>query len=370
MIEKTAWHFSLQGSSAEIGSSLGIKIKAIPGAAEQCLFPDGLLSESVEKQMFKLFQEFCPGINEEVGAFAEELGIPAGRVFYYLSTYLQPGCSQLALLPSRTEDGHTWLARNYEFSNQLDDMTLYTTRVEGRYAHIGSAAMMFGRSDGMNEYGLAVSQTSAGFPVGNMETARKPAITGLQFWAVIRSLLENCRDVQEAIAMARQMPIAYNINLMLVDRAGNAALWETFDGHRAVQKLEAGSAGHICSTNHVLLPELKPYDPLAMRNSLVRCDMINKLMNDRGKITRDEVKSLLGSVYPQGLCCHYYDQFFGTLRSMIFDLNDGTLEICFGPADINDWHEFSLDKTCEQTEFPVKIIREQAGEGFFELIGG
>jgi predicted choloylglycine hydrolase len=173
--------------------------------------------------MLRLFDEFCPGLNDEIEGFAEELKIPSAEVFYYAMTYLRPGCSQMAVLPSLTENGHTLLARNYDFNDAVDDLTLYTTRIEGKYAHIGSSVVQFGRLDGLNEHGLAVSQTSAGLPVGNFEFAAKPAIIGLQFWAVIRSVLENCRNVEEAIQWTKEMPIAYNINLMAADPAGRAA---------------------------------------------------------------------------------------------------------------------------------------------------
>ncbi|GMQ56246.1 hypothetical protein AN1V17_06390 [Vallitalea sediminicola] len=65
--------------------------------------------------------------------------------------------------------------------------------------------MQFGRSEGINECGLMVGQTSCGMPVGNMEMMRKPAISGLQFWAVIRSLLENCKDVDEALIISQMV---------------------------------------------------------------------------------------------------------------------------------------------------------------------
>lgn len=125
----------------------------------------------------------------------------------------------------------------------------------------------------MNECGLGVSITSAGQPVGNMEFSRKPAITGLQFWAVIRSLLENCKDVDEAIHLAQEIPIASNINLMVADKKGQAALIESFNGKKAWRKIDS-SDSFICSANHVHLPELKDYDPKGMRNSFFRYELI------------------------------------------------------------------------------------------------
>lgn len=46
--------------------------------------------------------------------------------------------------------------------------------------------------------------------------------------------------------------------------------------------------------------------------------------------------------YPNGLCCHYYNEFFGTLRSMIFDVTEQTIEMTFGSPQTNNWHIFSV----------------------------
>ena len=77
-----------------------------------------------------------------------------------------------------------------------------------------------GRDDGINEMGLTVTLSSSGFPVGPLPEMRRPAVTGLQFWAVVRTLLENCRDVKEALSMLKDMPVAYNLNLIVLDREG------------------------------------------------------------------------------------------------------------------------------------------------------
>lgn len=115
----------------------------------------------------------------------------------------------------------------------MEELILCTTKIKGKYAHIGTSMVQFGRGDGMNECGLGVSQTATGIPVANnFEGCRKPAIVGLQFWAVIRSVLENCKDVDEAIKYIQSVPIAYNINLMVADKMGNAALIQSLDGKK------------------------------------------------------------------------------------------------------------------------------------------
>ncbi len=369
MYETKAYHIQLQGSNYEVGTMLGNMVLNVLGLADKLCSKEAAYTMEEEKKMYGLFQEFCPGINEEIAGFADTLKIPTSQVLYYLMTYLRPGCSQMVLLPSMTSNGHVLMARNYDFSDQVDDMTLYTTMISGRYAHIGSALMQFGRADGMNEHGLAVSQTSAGLPVGEMEFARKPAIIGLQFWAVIRSILENCKNVDEAVYFAQQMPIAYNINMLMADKAGKAVLLETFNGEKAVKRIDVSTEEQfLCSTNHVHLPELKHYDPMSMRNSVIRYELIGSSLKEQTNITKEDLQALLSRKYPDGLCCHYYDEFFGNLRGMVFDLNEGTVEMCFGSPALNQWHTLRVQDEVKQIEYPVILEREKMDPEFYEMI--
>ncbi|WP_094604187.1 hypothetical protein SPSIL_036230 [Sporomusa silvacetica DSM 10669] len=368
-MENQAQHIILKGSNYEVGRTLGTICKEISGFSNAMRSKTAFLTKQDETQMHKLFDEFCPGINEEIAGFAEELNIPAMQVLYYEMSYLHPGCSQVAVLPSKTKNGHTILARNYDFNDKTDEMTLSTTIIKGKYAHIGSSIMQFGRGDGMNEHGLAVSQTSAGLPVGNFEFTAKPAIVGLQFWAVIRSVLENCKDVDEAIQWTKKMPIAYNINMLVADKNGHAALIESFNGEKAVKEIDADTEEQfICSTNHVHLPELKAYAPLSMTNSLERYKLICDTLDGKEHILPEDLKRLLSTKYPEGLCCHFYDEFFGTLRSMVFDVDDGTVDVCFGSPVINIWHSFKIRDEIQQAVYPVQLEREKAPIDFYSMV--
>lgn len=368
-MENQANHILLTGSNYEVGKILGSTCRKIPGFSDTIRSKEVFIAKKDEIQMYKLFDEFCPGINEEILGFAQELNITSLQVCYYAMTYLRPGCSQMVVLPSKTKNGHTLLGRNYEFNDKLEEMTLSTTRIKGRYAHIGSSIMQFGRSDGINEHGLALSQTSAGLPVGNFEFAAKPAIVGLQFWAVIRSVLENCKDVDEAIQLAKQMPIAYNINLIAADKKGNAALIESLDGKKAIKKIGADTGEQfLCSTNHVHLHELKADAQVSMKNSLDRYKLICDMLNRKEQILAEEIKQLLSTKYPDGLCCHFYDEFFGTLRSMVFDVDNGTVDVCFGSPAINKWYSFKIQDDVMQSVYPVLVEREKAPADFYEMI--
>ncbi|GAA0741056.1 C45 family peptidase [Clostridium oceanicum] len=369
MINLKAYYYELEGTNYEVGKILGEKVKAIPQFVEMQKMGKSPFSKEEEIQITKMFDEYCPGINEEIQGFTDALGIDRFRAIYYFMSYLKPGCSQMAVLPKKTENNHVLLARNYEFNDKMEELTLCTTKIKGKYAHIGTSMMQFGRGDGMNECGLGVSQTSAGMPVGNFKEARKPAIVGLQFWVVIRSLLENCKDVNEAIAYVEKMPIAYNINLLVADKKGNVALIETLDGRKAIKSISADTKEQfLCSTNHVHLEELKKFEPKSMKNSVVRYNLINKYLNEKEIVTKDNLKTFLSTMYPKGLCCHYYEDFFGTLRGMVFDLNDGSLDVCFGSTALNHWHTFKIGNKEKNLEYEVKIVRDKSPKDFYELI--
>lgn len=359
----------IEGTNYEVGETLGNIYCNTPELKERFRFSEGAFTKQEEKQMIQVFDKFCPGINEEIAGFAEIMKIPERQIIYYLLSYIKPGCSQLAVLPAKTKNGNVLMARNYEFSDAFEEMTICSTQINGKYAHIGSSIMQFGRSDGLNEKGLAVSQTSAGIPVGNFEFAKKPAIVGLQFWAVIRSILENCKNVDEAIELAMKMPIAYNINMLVADKDGNAALIESFDGKKAIKIINASTdEKFICSTNHIHLPELKHYELKSMKNSILRYELIQNTINRKNKVDKEDLKKLLSSKYPKGLCCHFYDEFFGTLRGMVFDLNEGIVEVCFGSTALNKWHTFKVNEIINSNEYIAKIEKEKSPLGFWDRI--
>lgn len=364
-----AYYCELEGTNYEVGKSLANRMKDVPQFKEMNSISQSPFSEEEKEQIVEMFDKYCPGINEEIQGFAEALGFDKFQAIYYVMTYLRPGCSQMAILPEKTSNNHVLLARNYDFNDEVEDLILCTTKIKGKYAHIGTSIVQFGRGDGMNECGLGVSQTSMGLPVGNFEGARKPAIKGLQFWAVIRSILENCKNVDEAIKYMQSVPIAYNINLMVADKSGKAALIESLDGRKSIKCIKADSEEkYLCSTNHVHLDELKKYEPICMKNSVVRYNVINEYLDNDELISQDNLKSLLSTMYPEGLCCHHYEEFFGTLRGMVFDLNEGTVQVCFGSTALNDWHTFKINNKEKYVEFDVVITNKKAPNDFYQLI--
>lgn len=339
----TTHTMELKGSNYEIGRALGRYAASMPGLKEAYTSGFAGFTSQEAKEAQALFDRWCPGLTEELAGFADEVQASPEDILYYAMTYLRPNCSQLALLPSKTADHHPLLARNYEFNEEMEDFTLIKTSVNGRYSHLGTGVLSFGRDDGFNDQGLAITMSSCGFPVGAAPGMRRPALKGLQFWAVIRSLLENCRDTDEALSFLQDMPVAYNLNLILLDKSGRSALVETLDGTMISRRIdEASPCQALCATNHPVFEELAAREPAAMVHSLRRRQYLLKQIDKPGLMSRQDLKEMLLSPYPDGLCCHYYQEFFGTTKSMILDPLDGTIELCWGGRVENGWRTYRL----------------------------
>lgn len=358
----------LQGSNYDIGYKLGKIAAEVPALKTAHTRPlEGFGQKEVQEAM-KLFDRWCPGITDEIQGFADALEVNIEQIAYYAMTYLLPRCSQIAVLPSIITHNKPLLARNYEFNHEIENFVLVRTSVKGKYTHMGTSTISFGRDDGFNEHGLAVTMSACGFPVGALPMMRAPKIKGLHFWAVIRALLENCKDVEECLHYLKGMPIASNINLMLLDKKGNAALVETIDGHQATKRIDPHSQEQfLWATNHPVFPELIPYEPVAAAHSLERAKWIKSQLEGLSGVTSPKLKEMLLSKYPAGLCCHYFEDFFGTTKSMIISPFDGIIELCWGGRVENGWQTYDIRHPLPESTKPIHILLERAPKEMFQI---
>ncbi|WP_460022742.1 C45 family autoproteolytic acyltransferase/hydolase [Lactovum odontotermitis] len=360
---------NLEGTNAEIGQALGRMAAEIPALRElHSAGMPGFDSEKV-REARELFKRWCPGLNAELDGFAAALGVAQEQVFFYAMTYLTPRCSLIALLPSLSADGKPLVARNYEFTDEMEDFCLVRTAVTGKYAHIGTSVLNFGRDDGINECGLSVVFSACGFPVGPIPNMRAPKIKGLQHWAVIRGLLENCRDVDESLSYLEGMPVASNMNLILADKSGKAALVETIDGHVSTRCLGPYTDDQIIfATNHAILPELFSYEPEVMAHSVKRYDYIAQELAGKTAISREKLKEMLLAEYPNGLRTNYFAEYFGTTKSMILSPVDGTIELCWGGRKENGWETYQVSEALENSTKEININIEKADSSTWEFL--
>lgn len=88
-------------------------------------------------------------------------------------------------------------------------------------------------------------------------------------------------NIQEA---ALDMPVAYNINLLMADKTGKAVLLESYDGVKDWKMIDAASDGqYLHSTNHAHLPRLMQLCP--MEHSAYRYTLIRKFSAIKKRLT-------------------------------------------------------------------------------------
>ncbi|TFG03581.1 hypothetical protein EU538_13155 [Candidatus Thorarchaeota archaeon] len=341
-------HVVLEGSHYEIGEQLAEYIKGdedrVSRYTAHRVNPKKLGFDNFQS-LRMYYEDVCPGISEELQGVADGLGLSIDMMPYWETSLISPQmstCSQVAVLSTITEDEHSYLGRNYDYDTTRDDRVLCTTRAKGKASHIGFTAFLYGRHDGMNEHGLIASLTGAG--VFDVPLKRR----GVVIWVAIRSILDSCRDVKEALALLEKVPVGDFDSLVLLDRSSNAALVEYADGVSSVKEIHFNDPdGYLYSVNHYRLPSMLEFNKMnvgIMGHSQLRGEAIESTLEPLiPQINKEDIKRLLSTCHPKGLCNHYYGDGFGTLWSVIYDSTSGMVEACFGAPSHNPYREYYLE---------------------------
>ncbi|MDO5291798.1 MAG: C45 family peptidase [bacterium] len=369
MEKQVVRYYQLEGTYEEMGRQMAKKMAGTK-AMEYMVVPpiDRLTRQDIEDAL-TLYQTYCPGLVEELTGFSKESGIPVENIAFIWMSYLVPGCSSLIVSGKKSTDGHTKIYRNYEFSIEDEDLAVCRTVPKGKYAHVSGTIAVFGRCEGINECGLAVSMSSCGFPVSNLEGMRPPKVKGLQFWAVNRTLLENCKNTEEALSLLKDLPIGFNVNLYLADETGNTILFETMDGKKAWKcQTMKEDATCLCGTNHIVIPEFRSNEPVGMSNSIVRYKALHSFAESKKQLSEHEVKQFMLTEYPTGMTTHFYEDWFGTIKTVVLDTVERRFSICWLGEAENGFIDFYVDQEITDQTEDMLYHNQSADPGLFELI--
>jgi predicted choloylglycine hydrolase len=210
-----------------------------------------------------------------------------------------PACSQ-AVLTAPTPA----LCRNYDYSPDLWERTIYTSAFTGRRV-IGTGDCLWGLLDGMNDAGLAVSLTFGGRP---------GAGSGFAIPIVLRYLLEVADSVEAAKDLLRGIPVSMSYNLTMVDRAGNACT--AFVSPGAAPEFSPAPAA---TNHHGTVPEY-PERARTLR-SVPRLDHLTTLIADA-----PDPADLVAAFTSDPLYNRAYGKAFGTLYTALYRPVEGTVE--------------------------------------------
>jgi predicted choloylglycine hydrolase len=353
--------FNLQGSHYDVGFQLGKKL-----VSDIIEFPN-IVTQNFNakntgfgdlKEAWDLCESYCPGIIEEILGLADGFNVSQEQIAF--AKYLVPSlarsnhCSQFVVLPPITENNSIFVGRSYDYHWSDEDLVLLKTKVEGSYAHIGFSAQALGRTEGMNSEGLVVSMTGGGAfdaPTTNYKS--------FNYTIAIRALLENCKTVEKAVDLLSEMPTYSSTIYLIVDKTGRAALVESIDSKHSVKYSESDSEDQfLVSTNHYTHPDMLAYNKFVNNWLKPKSEARHKILKSiiksaTSKITKTTLKNILAKETPEGVCCLYFEEWFGTLWSIMFDITQTNLDVCFGPPTHNIYHQFNLEDSYEDQDFAV-----------------
>lgn len=246
------------------------------------------------KKALALFSSYIPRMIDEIQGLADALNWPfndALREFggYYVE-YARSGCSILT--------GSEFMVRNYD-----SDPVSYEGRymiyrpTDGGYATIGPSMQITGRTDGMNEKGLAM-----GYNFIN----RRGTGDGFLCNMIGRIILETCANVEEAIALLKEIPHRISFSYALIDPNGEAYIVEASPRNVIARK-------STISTNHFeVLAEENRY---RMEDSIRRQE---KLKGEEKKVTGISTAYRLLNDEENEIFAHKYDASAGTIHTAAY----------------------------------------------------
>jgi len=209
---------------------------------------------------------------------------------------------------------------------------------------------------------------------------------------VIRSLLENCKNVEEAMKFMENVPILNFTNLHITDKK-EILLVECANNVKGFKRINQDSPEfYHCSTNSYTLPETVNFNKfnaewlldssklrreivekeLKAQNPKITIETIRKLLSNplplreevkarspnRAKDTMETFQKILSNRgvssnhLPEGVCGIWCPSGWCTIWSLIFDNTVPQVEVCFGPPTHNEWRTIPFNDPVGIQEYP------------------
>ena len=173
------------------------------------------------------------------------------------------GCSTFGLGPGATKDGHTLLARAFDFEagDVFDrDKAVYFVRGEGKIPFASVAwPGLIGVMSGMNAEGVAIVVHGA--------RAGTPRTTGEPVVFMLREVLERAHDTAEAIAILKNQSVMVSHIVIVADAHGRFAAVERAPGVPAYVHDAFTDPDRVGITNHFEGPLAGDPKNLAVRQT-------------------------------------------------------------------------------------------------------
>lgn len=348
----TVRYLRVSGANRHIGRVLAETARQVHGAAAG---PSRAVSTVVQHARRRWFQANHPILAERLVGVGDAFGIDPQDDEWDLGrlggAQVPAGCSAVYYPSHRTRDGHSLLARNFDFPTvTLSEMGglppqpgeralgadpwIVELHPDTGYASLVIGIMdVLGGMDGINSAGLTVTLL-ADDESARQEPSGNPQV-GLSEQQVVRFLLDTCATVDEAklaLLGAKQYYLFVPCHFLVADASGRAFVWEYSPGHNIEHIVDAttGPAGRLVCTNHLLhrWPDASalPEDHVSGVAGLTyqRWRKLERQATDRAEIDAQAAREQLASVaftapFPA----------VRTLWNCIYDLDTRSLEVSF-----------------------------------------
>lgn len=291
--------------------------------------------------------ETIQGIAETSGQRADVLfALNARTEILYGSKEQDDACTTAALMPQRTESGHTILAQNWDWRANLKrfSFVLATEDEAGHRVITLVEAGMLAKS-GLNSQGIGVCANL-------LVSDRDKCGDGTPYHFLLRGILES-RNMSQANFAALDTKRASSGNLLLGADGGEAVDLEVVPDSFGYLLPQDGILTH---SNH-FLTDLDVHDMFAQRSALtlLRHDRLRRLLSTAGeKVSLQQLSECLADhfSYPDGICRHVdtekprADQ-VSTVYSILMELETRDFYISAENCCENSYWKWNLDEIFE-----------------------
>ena len=289
------------------------------------------------QRFMPVIANFAPHLLEEIRGIAEGaqcdtreiVAINARTELMYGVTH-RPECTSIAISAAASADGHTRVAQNWDWHPSLvGTLVLWLVkRSDGPDLLTLTEAGIVGKI-GINAAGLAMcinllrSDSDSGGPAAPMHI-------------ILRRVLEECHNVDQAIALIGKTPRCTSCNHMLADRSGAIA---DVEATPASQWVHHPTTDILTHTNHCTNPVLAAQDRYVREYPETReRDRRMQTLAQSHSISANNLRAMFAdhATSPNSICLHNHAVWSfieqsESIASIIIDLTGETLDVADGP---------------------------------------
>ncbi len=339
-------HIIIKGSNYAIGKKIGEIAKKLNVRLQP------LEDKIINKIQRKYIRNNYPEFYERMRGFADAYGLDISNNNYDFShLWIIPskffGCSVVFYPKSFTENQHDIMSRNFDFIREASIMSkvyIFELYPDKGYSSLSICAfdLLGGVLDGINSQGLAVAV------LGEEETIAKygnhPSAQGVGMYEllVLRYLLDNCKNVEEAKEALLYLKHYYSFmpcHFIVADSDGKSFIFE-FSSFRNSTYIVNGD-GPQCITNHPVYKYKSTDDfPEELRFKLNSYDRFRKLAEQikrKNKFSIEKIIKINNSV--ANLTLPFENPNYAPNRTLwysLYDLQELSLKVKFYLGETKD----------------------------------